>query len=172
MWQRLITYDEDFIKKYITKMIMIITKWKKTWEILKWQRWRLKKQECIPVGCVPLASMVISREGAVCPAGCASRGGCLPKEGVCVQGGVHPLGPRGRHPPDPEADTPSPKTQRQTPPPPPPSQTQRQTLPSPIPWQTPPAHLHYMLGNTPLPPWTDGRQVEKHYLAPNFVCRQ
>ena len=46
-----------------------------------------KKQECIPVGCVPPAEMAVSGEG-VC-----LRGGYLPSEsGVCPEGGVVCLG--------------------------------------------------------------------------------
>ena len=55
-------------------------------------------QECIPVGCVPLASMVIST------------GGCVRGGGVCPWG-YTPL-------PDPEADTPSPDSEADTLPPP------------------------------------------------------
>ena len=72
----------------------------------------IDKQECIPVGCVPPASMVISMGRGVSARG----GGCPP--GVCVQEGVDPETdtpcPRCRHPLDPEADTPW--TQRPTPP--------------------------------------------------------
>ena len=47
-----------------------------------------KKQECIPVGCVPPAEMAVSGGG-----GCLPKGGYLPSEsGVCPEGGVVCLG--------------------------------------------------------------------------------
>ena len=52
-------------------------------------------------------------KGGVCPEGCPPKPVCLPK-GQCLSKGMYmPPGPRGRQPPDQEADTPL--TQRQTP---------------------------------------------------------
>ena len=144
-------------------------------------------QKCIPVGCIPPASMVIStgclRGGVcVCPEGvCLAsvcvQWRCLPRGCVCVQGvcpvcvcvswgvsaqgeGVCPgsvsrecvqgclpkgctsSGPRGRHPQDPEADTPCPIAC----------------------WDTHPLPIACL--STLL--WTD-RRLWKYYLAPNFV---
>ena len=68
------------------------------------------KQECIPVGCVPPASMVTSMRGGVCPL-CLSRvvcvwGGVCPGPSVqgvsawgCLPRGVYTPRPRGRHTP-------------------------------------------------------------------------
>ena len=50
-----------------------------------------RKQECIPVGCVPSAAVAVSREvvsaggRGVCLGGCLPRG-CLPGGGVCPGG--------------------------------------------------------------------------------------
>ena len=46
---------------------------------------KLKKQECIPAGCVPPASVAI--RGGVCLGGCLPRGRCLPRVGRCLAGG-------------------------------------------------------------------------------------
>ena len=73
----------------------------------------IKKQECIPVGCLPSAAVVVSREGGVCPEEClptkvSARG--VSVRGWCVCLGGTPSGPIGKQPPLPdlEADTPSP----------------------------------------------------------------
>ena len=62
--------------------------WSKSGE----ERWNCKKcqkQECIPVGCVPSAAVVVS--GRCLPKRCLPSGkGCLPSGG-CLQGGVHLL---------------------------------------------------------------------------------
>ena len=55
----------------------------------------INKQECIPVGCLPSATVAVS-------GGCLLRRGCLPR-------GVHTRRTRGRHP--------LPKNQKQAPPP-------------------------------------------------------
>ena len=47
----------------------------------------MSQQECIPVGCVPSAAVVVFLVGGVRPAGCL--GGCLPGGSVCL-GGVYP----------------------------------------------------------------------------------
>ena len=80
---------------------------------------RSTQQECIPAGCVPPVSMVISTGGGgVClvkclPGWCLPRGwmteGCLPRVYLPKRGNVCP---GGCTPPDPESD--SPWTQRQT----------------------------------------------------------
>ena len=54
-----------------------------------------QKQECIPVGCVPSASVAICGEGmclprGVCLPGGVFQGGCLP--GGCLPGGCLPRG--------------------------------------------------------------------------------
>ena len=53
----------------------------------------ISKQECIPVGCVPSAAVVVSGGGGRClPRGCLPRG-CLPRgAGVCRVGGCLPTG--------------------------------------------------------------------------------
>ena len=59
------------------------------------------KQECIPVGCVPSATVAVCSGGGGClvpvvvpgPGGCLLRGVADPGEGVCSWGGVH--GPGG-----------------------------------------------------------------------------
>ena len=59
-----------------------------------------KKQECIPVGCVPSAAVAVCRRclrgevsaGGVCPEGVSAQRGCLPRGGVCPAGGVCPGG--------------------------------------------------------------------------------
>ena len=69
-----------------------------------------EKQECTPVGCIPSAAVAVSGGGGlvvcpggvclgdvclrgVCPEGCLPRGvclgGCLHREEVFAQGGVH-----------------------------------------------------------------------------------
>ena len=71
--------------------------------LIQWIRW-LKtslQQECIPVGCLPPASMVISTGGSVYP-------GDWCVHGVCVHGGCTPWTQRQTIPPDPEADIPPP----------------------------------------------------------------
>ena len=104
------------------------------------------KQECIPVGCVRRASMVISTGvclGAVSGRGCVSRGGavcqggvsrvcvyrgCLPKEFVCSGGCL-------------------------------PREVSRGVNPLPIAcWDTHPL-------------WTD-RRLWKYFVTPNFVCER
>ena len=62
------------------------------------------KQECIPVGCVPPTSMVISTRGVSPQWGVCLWvwGGVCP--GVCP-GGVHCLWTQRQTPPGPEADT-------------------------------------------------------------------
>ena len=83
------------------------------------------KQECIPVRCIPSIAVAVSGAGGVClwrgvcwglgvclSMGCLPRGvclggvflGCLPR--VYLPRGVHPSGPRGRHPWESEADPP------------------------------------------------------------------
>ena len=71
------------------------------------------QQGCILVECVPPVSMAISTGGRLvsggCPGGVSRKGvsgvSVSGGRGVC-QGGVHPYGPRGRHPLDSEADSP------------------------------------------------------------------
>ena len=46
------------------------------------------KQECIPVGCVPPASVAVSERG-VCPGGSAWQGVSSCQGGVCLPGGVY-----------------------------------------------------------------------------------
>ena len=93
----------------------------------KWGRCKCK-QECIPVGCVPSTAVAVSGGvfpgvlprgvclGGVCLGGCMPKGVCL-SMGVCLLMGMSawecaPSGSRGRHPLDPEADTP--RTEWQT----------------------------------------------------------
>ena len=45
----------------------------------------MKKQECIPVGCVPSASVAVSRGGGCLPGGCLPKG-CLLGRGICLGG--------------------------------------------------------------------------------------
>ena len=62
------------------------------------QTTNIKKQECIPVGCVPSAAVAVSGVGGVCLGGCLPRGelsaqgGCLSKGVVSAQGGCLPKG--------------------------------------------------------------------------------
>ena len=55
----------------------------------------MTKQECIPVGCVPSATVAVSRVrgggGGVCvsaPGGCLLPGGCVCSGGCLLRGGV------------------------------------------------------------------------------------
>ena len=45
------------------------------------------KQECIPVGCLPPASMIISTWGCLCPGGVSREGGCTPP--AQLHAGIH-----------------------------------------------------------------------------------
>ena len=77
------------------KFLIKVSQWWPMRELFR----SIDKLECIPVGCVPPASMVISMGGGVSGQG----EGCL--SGVCVQGGVDPEADtpcsRCRHPPGP-----------------------------------------------------------------------
>ena len=51
------------------------------------QTTNIKKQECIPVGCVPSTAVAVSGVGGVC-----LEGSCLPRVGVCPKGWSLPRG--------------------------------------------------------------------------------